>query len=186
MVETVIDKLDASRVIVIPAGDPPHKKEAKKVSFDERFNMVKAALKNIKEVFVSTIEKIKAPSDTYTLDTFQQLFKVNNLNQLDFKIPFVIGTDALWGLPSWGGAKELAENVLFIVFKRNNEAVPTELIIDGETVALETEIIDAKIPSISSSKIRDDIKNGKRPSEMIGELPESVAELIEEGSLYRE
>lgn len=184
MVDAVIKHLNAERVIIMPAGDPPHKKDIKIVSFDERMEMVKAAFNHLKEAVFSQAERFKKPSDTYTLDTLQTVFKVDNLSKVGFKIPFVIGTDALKGLPTWGGAKELAENLLFIVFKRNGDQIPDKLTIDGSTVDLDVETIQANIAPLSSSEIRERLEQGVSAKTLVPDLPESVAQIIDDRDLY--
>lgn len=184
MVDEVINNLGAERVIVMPNGDPPHKKDIKIVSFDDRMAMVKAAFKNVSQAVFSSVERFKKPSDTYTLDTLQTFFNVDNLSKVGFKIPFVIGTDALNGLPTWGGAKELAENLVFVVFKRNGDNVPRQLNIEGDTIKLSVETIEANIPPLSSSSIRRKLKNGIPAKSLIPDIPAAVAEIIDSKKLY--
>ena len=68
-----------SKVIFVPAFIPPHKVEDL-ASFEDRYNMLKLALK---EENVSNIEsKLKIPS--YTYRTIEKLFEENNNQKINF------------------------------------------------------------------------------------------------------
>ena len=186
MVEAVISTLDADRVMVIPTGSPPHKQGRKIVGFRHRLAMVKRAFAGLRQVVFSQVERFKRNNDDYTLSTLRQVFKVKQLGQVGFPIPFVIGADSLNGLAGWGGAKELADNLLFIVFKRDGEPVPKQLDIDGERVHLNVEVVDAKIPDVSSTEIRNRLAKGASAKSLVPGLPQPVADYIDARRLYRE
>lgn len=185
MVEAVVSQLGAERVLIIPTGRPPHKQGRDIARFGDRFAMLKAAFGHLQQALLSRVEQRRKSDDDYTLGTLRKLFKVDRLEQVGFSIPFIIGTDSLASLHTWGGAKELVENLLFIVFKREGETIPRQVSIEGQAVPLAVEAITTQVPNVSSTEIRQKLAQGVPAVDLVPDLPEGVARLIDQKKLYR-
>ena len=165
-----------SKVIFVPAFIPPHKVEDL-ASFEDRYNMLKLALK---EENVSNIEsKLKIPS--YTYRTIEKLFEENN-NQ---KINFLIGYDQFFKIEQWKEPDILKEKINFFVYPRHlfngqtvNESAFDYFIKKGYSFKIfKTDFLD-----ISSSMIRSYVEKGQN---ITGLTTKEVREYIENRGLYR-
>ncbi len=83
-----------SEIWFIPAGSPPHKRGTF-FSFEDRFNMLKVAIKFNPFFKVLDIEKEETPS--YTLKTLEKLKKL--YSQKEFFL--IIGMDAFQEIETW-------------------------------------------------------------------------------------
>ncbi len=113
LAKRVLDDFNLSKIIFIPAGNPPHKQEKKKTDKIHRREMVKLATKNISQFEVSDFDvKNEKPNYSYiTIDHFKKEYP-------DDEIFFIIGADSLRDLPLWKNYKELLTMCTFIVVPR--------------------------------------------------------------------
>ncbi len=170
----VADNYD--KILWIPACNPPHKDCDKNLSL-HRLNMVKLATEGYEKYEVSDIE-YKRGGKSYTYLTICELYKQYDI---DGKINFIIGTDAFKNIKSWYETDKLKELVKFIVFKREDNIENSVYDIfrqDGYNFEFQT----LPFKNISSSELRDKIKNGENVEDY---LPKSVKEYIETNELYK-
>jgi nicotinate-nucleotide adenylyltransferase len=175
------------RMLMIPCGDPVHKQNKKVTPFSQRFKMIQLAFENDPSIEILNIES-KLPQPNYTINTMRSLFKGFDsfFKRTHERIPFIIGVDALKGLGSWGeGAKALAENLLFLVAPRNGEKAPTSIQIDGQTLPLQTEVIQMPELGLSSTQVREKVRQGIRLPELSKLMPPKVAAFILQNKLYQ-
>lgn len=150
--ESVRDNLSCERVLFIPSFEPPHKTDFL-INPMHRYTMAELAIENNPYFEISDIE-YKMSGKSYTINTIKKLYEVNL--DIEGKIKFIIGTDAYNNLDSWHKSEELRELLDFVVIDR------------------------AKI-DISSSDIRQRIKNGQSIRYLV---PDKVREYIYEHRLY--
>lgn len=167
MIRSLIAAKRFDSLVVIPAGDPYQK--TLNASAEDRFSMLKLALGG-EEVQLSDCE-IRRDGPSYALDT---------VNEIKGSIPaerysWVMGSDAFAGLPSWNRFEELAKSVNFIVVKRPGSPDPKPI------PGVEYEAIEISALDISSTEIRNRLKNGEDVGELV---PASVASYIRERGLY--
>lgn len=152
-------------VWLVPANTHPWKQMI--ASPSDRLNMTKF-LEN-KSIKISDMD-IKRGGETFTIDSVNQL-------QKDFSNQYfwVIGSDQLADFPKWKDAETLQHLIKFLVVPRSGAEktnLPENFIwIDG-----------ADIPDISSSQVRNSIKNNQP---ITGLVPEGVEKYIVEKELYR-
>lgn len=133
---------------------PAYKPPHKLVDLAEhRYNMVKLAIKDYPKFEISDME-YKRKGKSYTYLTIQELYKNY---EIDGKISFIIGKDAYERIDTWYEAEKLKNLTDFIVFDR----VPDD---------------------ISSSEIRQRIKNGMSITNFV---TTEVGEYIERYGLYK-
>ncbi|MFH2048717.1 MAG: nicotinate-nucleotide adenylyltransferase [bacterium] len=169
-----IKKLDG--VLFIPSINHPCREPVCYASFEERVNMLRAALKNYPEFTISEIES-ELELSGYTFDTITALKK--KYPRASFY--FIIGSDNLLQLTTWYKADELLKSVKFLAGTRPGfkfefpEGLPEDNI----------EFIKTPVVKISSSYIRKLLKEGS-PSETIDKfIPSAVREYIMERKLYQ-
>ena len=171
---------DLSKVIVLPCWLSPHKltqvNDPMLASGEHRYNMVKEALRGKPNVEVSRIEIDRAePSFTWKrLEDFRRTYP-------DQSPVLIIGWDQFAVLDTWTRFKEWSDTVEFLVFSRpsgmQGEMVP------GFAKELKYRIVEAVIPSFSSTEIRKALQEGK--TNIPGVTP-IVRDYIRQNSLYRE
>ena len=126
------------------------------------------------DVFVVSRVDIDRPGPTYTLDTLRDLREQYS----EAELFFIVGADALAGLPSWRSPDLLAEMATFVGVTR-----PGERFIDPDIAGLQVVRVDVPAVDVSSTQIRSRVAEGEP---IDGLVPESVADYISSHRLYRE
>ena len=170
MAEHVLKNFDFDKIIFIPAFKPPHKDYNQSIT-PHRLQMVKLITNYNNKFEVSDIEyRNNRPSYTYL--TILELYKKY---KIDGKINFIIGTDAFKNIDTWYEAEKLKPLLKFIVFRRENEE---EVHINN----CDYEYTVMPLCNISSTEIRDKIKNGANIDKLVDK---KVKRYIEENGLYK-
>ena len=168
-------ELGLDGVMLLPAGDPPHKKrESDKL---DRLEMAKRAAAEFDWMFVSDLE-IARKGTTYTVDTLHALKQ----KQPDAEWIYIIGADTLNILDSWRNFPEIARLCAFAAVSRpgvSGERAYAALL--KERYGAEITFAKASGPDISSTAIRARVAEGRS---IRGLAPDSVCDYIREKGLY--
>lgn len=168
-------ELGLDGVMLLPAGDPPHKKrESDKL---DRLEMAKRAAAEFDWMFVSDLE-IARKGTTYTVDTLHALKQ----KQPDAEWIYIIGADTLNILDSWRNFPEIARLCAFAAVSRpgvSGERAYAALL--KERYGAEITFTKASGPDISSTAIRARVAEGRS---IRGLAPDSVCDYIREKGLY--
>lgn len=164
--EQAKQKFNLDRVLLVPAGNPPHKDAF--TPFADRLRMVQLACEGHPGLEASPLEA--GSQQSYTIDTMQ---RVRKQLALDDKLLFLIGADAFDDLETWKGWRRLVQLTEFIVVARPESAyrVPSGACVHR---------LDGLALQVSSSNIRASIAAGSATPE----LNEKVLAFIEERGLY--
>ncbi len=151
----------ADMVLFVPAPNPPHKTDKQISPFQERYNMLKIATANNAHFAVSDIENRRSDELSYSYITMNELkkeFPKDNLKLL-------IGGDSLKWLYTWKNSKVLVAENEFIIYPRKDEVIDEisikEFFGNNNATKLISSIKKLPLQDISSTIIRDDIKNDK-------------------------
>ena len=169
IVDYVLKNLDMDKIIIIPVGIPSHRENNLEQS-NTRLKICREIFKNNKKVEVSDIE-IKSERKSYTYDTLLKLIKIYGKDNEFFEI---IGEDSLKNLKTWKNYKELLNLCKFIVFRRKDDKnieIDNEFLNNKNIIILENEYYN-----ISSTEIRNKVKNGE---DITGLVNEKVKKIIE-------
>lgn len=174
--ETALETYNLERVIFIPSYITPLKDRKLEASDKNRFEMTKLSTKDNMKFEVSDFE-ISNEGVSYSYNTvkyFSELYK-------NEKIYFIIGTDRAKDLKKWYNIDELSKLVTFVFVARDEEDLYK--IVDGDVFykSISYKIMKSPIIEISSSLIRDKIKNKNSIKYMITDECRSY---IEELGLY--
>lgn len=175
-------EFDLEKVIFIPVGRHPHKKQQKITVPEHRYRMTVLATSSNPGFEVSRIEIDKA-GISYSSDTVRNLKKIYGE---DSKIYFITGADAVLELLTWHNIKELLKLCEFIAVTRpgfDKKELEQKIEEISSNYNAEIKRIEVPLLAISSTDIRDRFRNGK-PIKYL--LPEAVEEYIGENRLYRE
>lgn len=179
--EQIRESLDLDRIVFIPSGMPPHKANLKVSSAEHRYNMVFNAIKTNPHFEVSRIE-IEREGFTYTVDTLTRLNEVYNK---DAKMFFITGADVIPDLLTWKDYERIFSLCDFIAvlrpgYKKDNFIQKIEYLKVAHSAKIH--IVDAPLIGISSTIIRERVRNGKSIKYLV---PESVEKYIYENGLYK-
>ncbi|MDY3026997.1 MAG: nicotinate-nucleotide adenylyltransferase, partial [Candidatus Faecivicinus sp.] len=162
-------------VMLLPAGDPPHKR--RRSDKLDRLEMARRAAAGEDGMFASDIE-ITRKGTTYTVDTLRALRE----RQPEAEWVYIIGADTLNILESWRNFAEIAKMCAFAAVGRPGVQGARE---HAEALKAQygarIEILQAAGPEISSTGIRARVAEGKS---IAGLVPEEVEAYIRERGMY--
>ncbi len=173
----ILNEFNFDKIIVIPNNIPPHKNAENIAASEDRLNMLKLAFDDAR-IEISDIE-IKRGGKSYSYHTVQEIKKQYNI---DGKIDFLIGTDAILGIKSWYNYEKLIKEINFIVVKRQNEINIEKALKDLNLPDLTYKISKVPFLDISSSQIRKILNEKNTPQNII---PERVLGYILQKNLYQ-
>lgn len=177
LVHGILDEFEFEKIIIIPNNIPPHKNGEDIVSAEHRIEMLRLAFDHPK-IEISDIE-IARGGTSYSYDTIRA---IKEKYEIDEKISFLIGTDAMMGLKSWHRYLEVTQEVDFILAQREKDFNPMTILlnlnINGLTCIL------SKIPfnDVSSTELRQKIRQNENICDL---TTHAVAEYIKTQNLYK-
>ena len=165
------------RVLFLPTGNPPHKKEGLADKFD-RLRMVELAVEHETGMEVCR-EEIDRDGVIYTVDTLAALKR----KMPDCTLTYLIGADTLRALGTWRRVETVIERCKFLVMMREGETREEVIRLAGLWTqrGAHIDFLDARKMDISSTQIREQIQKGL-PFERL--VPQAVADYIHEHGLY--
>ncbi|MBU5455937.1 nicotinate-nucleotide adenylyltransferase [Caproiciproducens sp. MSJ-32] len=171
-------QLKLDKVIFMPAGSPPHKKNEDILGASLRYEMVKRAIKGFEDFEVSDYEILKE-GYSYTYETLEYFKSEDN------ELYFITGADCLLDIEKWRNPGKIFELSNFVVF--NRAGYDYKKLIEQKNkinIKFNTNIrfLDIINLEISSSMIRERIKEGKRVDFF---LPKVVLDFIIENRIYK-
>ncbi len=156
------DQLALDRVVVVPAGTPPHR-EASETPAGLRLRMAELAFAGERGIEVSSVE-IDRGGTSHTLETLEQLAPLGELF-------LIMGADQLASFESWREPQRIRALATLVVAPRTGFPVS-----EGAAIRLEMEPVD-----LSSTEVREALRRGDG-DEL---LPGPVRTLIAAEGLYR-
>lgn len=165
------------KVIVMPSGKPPHKRDMTIAQNIARCDMVRLAIEDYPELEFSDYEVLKEgySFSSETLTEFSKLYT---------QIYFIIGADSLFQIEDWHCPEVVMQLAVIAVANRDRRAV-SEL--KNMAVYLENkykariEFMHMHDMPVSSSEIRERIQNGQS---VTGMLNPKVEDYIYRNGLY--
>ncbi len=173
--ETALRELGLDRIMLLPAGDPPHKVHP--TDKQDRWRMVQLAADAVPGVFACSIEIFRSGT-TYTVDTLRELRAANPHTEWYY----LIGADTLNVLDSWRCFDRVAKMCTFVVAGRGDMPAREDRIAElAQRYGARFEVLSAAGPEISSSDIRSRAAAGQS---IQGLVPDAVSNYIDERGLY--
>lgn len=165
-------QLKLSKVIFIPAKQPPHKLEKRLTNIRKRLEMLQIALKPFSYFEINNFEVLRKET-TYTIQTVK-FFKTK---YPDAEIFFIIGTDSILQLKTWKNIDELITLCKFVAGKRKGIAVDKDI-----PFIKNIKFLKQSFPDISSTEIRNMIIAGNSIDNLV---PCDIEKYIKENQLYK-
>jgi nicotinate-nucleotide adenylyltransferase len=176
----VADALDLARVLLIPAGRPPHKPERVLAPGEDRLALLTIACAHDERLSPHPAE-LQRSGPSYSVDTAEAL-----LAELPrgTRLYLIVGSDMLADLPRWRRVGELLHLVTVCPVAREGTALdasPLERFVGAEEVAaIVARAVSVPVHPASSSELRSALERGL-PAPW---LPPGVAEEIARRGLY--
>ena len=159
------------KIILVPCHISPHKKDVKNLDDNQRLEMIKLAIRELKGFEVSDFE-IKNGGISYTIDTLK--FFKNKYQNLEL----IIGFDNLVKFDSWKEPDKILELSKLIVMKRKIDETPKKKNRFFEKAIL----VDTPSIEINATQIRQRVKNDLMIDFLV---PVKVKEYIYNFNLYK-
>jgi nicotinate-nucleotide adenylyltransferase len=173
-------RLGLSRVVFVPAGEPPHKLERRNTDPERRWEMVRLAIADNEHLSASRVD-LDRPGPAYTVDTIRLLQQEWGLQTQIF---FLMGVDSLSELPTWHQPQRLLSLCQVVAVQRPRYAIDLD---DLERqlpgVARLVRVLEMPGVDISSTAIRGRIRQGLSIRYLV---PASVERYINDHGLYRD
>lgn len=178
----VFDKLGLHKIYFMPSGVPPHKNQKGLAPPEERFKMVEMAIEKDKRFEVLDYE-IKKKTASYTVETIYELL----IKFKDSKIFLILGADAALDIFSWKDPQNIFKVCTFVIVSRPGyilEEFKKKISMLQKKGASMMHIIylEESVIEISSSRIRERIKNGEDASDL---LSKKVYAYVKEMGFYK-
>lgn len=174
LAENSINEEGFDKVVFIPTMNPYYKDT---LDFDTRLKMLKMAIKDNDKFAYSSIEK------KYNLEgkLYLILEKISKLSDDDVTI--LIGSDSLMNLDWWYKIDEILKKYKILVLRRDDEDEAIEMKINEykEKYGAHIKVLNNKRVEISSSMIREMIKEGKSIKYLV---TDDVEKFIKDENLY--
>lgn len=172
--ETLAQRLNLDRVLLIPTASPPHKQAPHLIAAEHRLAMCRLAVKDHPLFIVSDLE-IRRGGKSYTVDTLRDLHRQFPHDRLYL----LTGADMFLTLQDWRQFPQIARLAVLCGVPRN-EADAAAL---GRHAQLLAQLgaccvtVNVKPPDVSSTQVRALIRAQKS---IKGLVPDAVLEYIKE------
>lgn len=177
--EYAVDALRLTRVLFLPAADPPHKRDRAKTPLAHRLAMLALALADNEHFALSRVD-VDRPGPHYSVDAVKILLQ----QYPGAEFFFIIGGDSLRDLPTWHRPAELIELCRLAVMRRPGDNLTSDLHntilprLSERLVMMETPVLE-----ISSTDIVQRIRQGKSVRYLV---PDAVLAYIAQHRVYEE
>ncbi len=179
MARHCMDNLSLDKIMFLPNGNPPHKKDRIITDKIHRYNMLRLALLSYEDFFVSDYE-IMRQEHSYTVETMRHFREM-----ADDKYVIIIGADSFYQLDLWYRFRELVCENEFVVLDREYNGYTTleeDIVSFNEKYNAHITLCRMPVIDISSTTVRERLLNNEDVSEII---PHIVSEYIADNNLYR-
>ena len=178
LAERVLTEFGLERIVFLPTGNPPHKKNADITDKMHRFRMVQISCGSNPQFLVSDYE-IKKETPNYSYQTVEDFRKIYPEDELYF----IVGGDSFRDFPKWMEYEKLMAMCSFIVVSR--PGIPPEGYFEkfrGDEKPPRVFFLNDATYDVSSTEIRELLYKENIPEEL---LPPGVAAYIREHQLYQ-
>lgn len=164
---------DLQQIWMVVTPHNPHKQKSTLLEDYQRLHLVNLATEDYTKIKATDIE-FKLPQPNYTVNTLAHL--KDKYPQHEFSL--IMGEDNLKSFHKWKNYEFILENHDIYMYPRISTETETSDLINHPRIHK----IDAPIVEISSTFIRENIKNKKNIRPL---LPEKVWEYVDHNNFYR-
>ncbi len=178
LAQHAVDAIGLTRLLFMPAGDPPHKQMDTKTPVEHRLAMLDCATHDNPQFTISRVD-VDRPGPHYSVD----MIKLVQAEYAQSELYFIMGGDSLRNLPKWYQPQELIHLCRIAVMRRPQSEISVDMHATTlPELAQRLTIVDAPLIDISSTAIVARIEAGLRIRYLV---PDAVLEYINTNQLYR-
>ena len=166
----VLNETEIEKLWFVVSPHNPFKNENTLLNEYHRLNLVQVATENDNRIKAVDIE-FNLPKPSYTSTTLA--FLSEKYTEHQFHI--IMGSDSFQNLHKWKNAEYIINKYKIFVYTRPEFEIQN-------TLGANLQVLDAPLLQLSSTQIRQNIKDGKSVRYL---LPDKVLEEIEKGSYYK-
>ena len=170
-------QLALDRVVFVPTGAPPHKKNRPVTAAEDRYAMTLLATAGVREFSVSRTE-IDRERPSHTVDTLVEFLDSSAPSNELF---FITGLDALLGIDTWKDYMRLPSLCTLVTATRPGYSVAGVDDLPSE-ILRGLKLVEIPQFAISSTEIRERVRSGRGIRFLV---PHLVENYIEYGRLYK-
>ncbi len=178
LAEEARDQLALDRVIFVPAGDPPHKRDRRLSPVRHRVTMVSLAIADNPAFYLSRVD-VDRPGPHYTVDMVRLL---REQYPPPVELYFLMGFDSLADLPNWHQAAELIAMCQLVALTRFNVRIDWHYLekqLPG--IRQRVRILDMPELELASHVIQQRVREGRT---IRYQVPPAVEAYIYKHNLY--
>lgn len=163
--QDLVEELDLDRLLVVPAGDPPHRRALLPAAV--RFDLARRLFEGVPRIEVSPLE-LRRPGPSYTVDTLEAL--AGRFPRA--RLILVVGADQFAALDGWKHPGRLGDLATIAVMPREgrNPAPPPN------AASMDYLVVNVTRIDVSASRIRQRLDEGRSLHFLV---PESIRERVE-------
>lgn len=163
--------VDLNEVWMVLSPQNPFKINHQLLAENQRFELLKAALKNSEDIIACDVE-LHLSKPSFTIHTLEYLSQ----NYKDTEFSIIMGEDNIAGFTGWKEYETIANNHFIHVYSRKNTAE-----IKNYYQHSNIHYYDLPLMDISATEIRTRIQNGLSIEWMV---PEAVQKIINDNKWY--
>ena len=180
LIEAVLASGQIDRIILMVAGQQPHKTRVKVSAASYRYEMAVRGVADLEQVMVSDLE-INRAGRSFTIDTLNDLQKM--LDPAD-ELTLVYGSDVLFDLPTWRQPDIILSRYRLLIAVRGGMSVSeakAQADVLQQAYQARITFLDAVMLELSATQVREAMVR-HQPSDNL--IPDRVASLIARHDLY--
>lgn len=163
------NELNLNRILFLPTGNPPHKREGLEDA-QHRFEMTRLAVFGHAGCTASRLE-IDREGVIYTVDTLSRLQK----QMPDTAFDYIIGEDTLLDLPNWRKPDKVFSLCRFVVCCRTSRDVKSLPVVrELEARGARFAFLSMEPSPVSSTAVREKLWRGEEPAELAPQVMEYI------------
>lgn len=166
----ILNSTSINQVWLIVSPHNPLKKSSQLLNEYHRLHLAQIAIEGENDLKVSKIE-FGLPKPSYTIDTLTHLIE----KYPTYQFSVIMGSDSFCNIEKWKNYKTLLNNYELLIYNRPGFEIT-------ETYGAKLKVLNAPLLQISSTHIRELIKNKKSFRYLV---PDVVKEEIERNHYYR-
>ena len=158
LAESAWQQFSLEKVLFMPSGNPPHKRNRDGATNQQRVDMVRLAIASNPH-FELSLEEMHEQGYIYTKETLRRLRE----NHPDTDYYFIMGADSLLAFDSWNGPEEICRQCILTVAVRDSmDPDDLERAIEHVRIRYRADVRKLESPNldISSHNIREWLSEG--------------------------
>ncbi len=179
LAESAWQQFGLEKILFMPSGNPPHKKDRHGATNEQRTQMVRLAIQGNPH-FELSLQEMHERGYVYTKETLRSL----RAQHPDTDYYFIMGADSLFTFESWNGPQEICDQCIIVAAVRDQvdvDKLNAQILHLKELYHADIRPLNSPNLDISSHNIRSWISSKKSIRYYV---PDAVAAYIDSEGIY--